>query len=178
MTYEALQLIAIRQGGDHLTAYNYNDERRARYASDGGYRAKRIKRSRRYYRKHADAVNERRRTRYKDDDRRALVLAQNQTYRAKVAAGHVPSPAPLHALVKGLRVRVYRVSETARLLGCVDNTINRWIDHGWIPEPHYDQRRLFTTEQVELMALFYSVPQHMHRQRSKVSAKIFRDWWK
>lgn len=101
-----------------------------------------------------------------------------KTFRERVQAGYKPAPDPIYRTVAGNSVRLYRCSETARKIGCAQGTVMRWHSHGWIPEPLYEKRRLYTADQIELMKLFFLMPKHNHDKRSAMSKFIIDNWEK
>ena len=108
---------------------------------------------------------------------RALNIERHRRQRERLMAGHKPAPKPIYRTLHGNSERLYRVSEAARHIGCSAGAItHRWESQGWIPKPSFDGHRLYTAEQVELLALFFSVPCHDHDKRSKVSKRIFKNW--
>lgn len=154
-----------------------NAEQRERYRTDAEYRQSVIDRVHDYHEQFKDRINQERRERYQtDDEYRKKLKAQHAGYRERLLAGHTPTPRPIFKAIDGQSVRVYRISEASRQLGCMSRTVKRWYQHGWIPIPDIDGEKLLTASQIELLKLFYSIPKAMHDRRSECSKIIFECW--
>jgi hypothetical protein len=134
---------------------------------------------RKRYEKNRDKYNSSRRAAYAQDCvRQDAAQQRSREFKARLNSGHVPAPDPIYRTIDGTSRRLYRLSEAARLIGCSSMSICKWHSGGWIPEPLFDRRRLYTIHQVNLLREFWAVPGTDHDKRSVVSKFIFDNWEK
>lgn len=105
-----------------------------------------------WYSKNKEALNAKRRERYKKDEAlRAKTREQQAKYRAnnprKSTAG-----APLYREVNGTLIRVFRIGEAARLVGRKEQVLRKWERDGLTPKPTLEgKQRYYTEVQVVLL---------------------------
>lgn len=114
---------------------------------------------RRWYREHRDDYNEERRRRYKaDPEVREKARARAQEYREQIRAGK-SIERTLYRNINGARTEVYTTGQVAEYIGCSSQMLRNWeTKRKWIPPSTFpDKHRLYTMEQVELIADLYDV---------------------
>jgi hypothetical protein len=129
-----------------------------------------------YENNHDRICEDRRERRVTDPDYKAKAIANSDAHKAKVRAGHMPEPDAIYRTIDGLSVRLYRSSEAARMIDCAPINLCQWERQGWLPAAFFDRRRLYTREQIDLIALFYSVDCHDFFARTEASKFIFKKW--
>jgi len=111
-----------------------------------------------WYEKHKDERNARRRERYKRNaDYRQAAIQRAAKYRAEQEGEEfkeaITTPETRHYRnVDGHVVEVFKIGEVAKLLGKSPQTIRNWETRNLIPAPIFDEpQRLYTEHQISLL---------------------------
>lgn len=108
-----------------------------------------------WYSANKEQLLAKRRARYSSNPE-ARALAQQA---AKEQRGNNPRTStagqPLHKLINGEQVEVYRIGKVAEMVGRTEQVIRNWEKKKWIPEPRVDAtHRYYTKNQVKILREF------------------------
>jgi len=105
---------------------------------------------RKWYNTNKDIYNKKRRLKYHSDSvYRAKIIAKRME---RVVSTKNSNPQKVYRQVQGQVVRVYRITEAAKLVGVMDHTLRGWEKRGFIPKPTIKARqRMYTLSQVSLI---------------------------
>lgn len=127
--------------------------------------------NRRYYKRHKDRINERRKQRYHNDPEYRERIKENmrkhrarKKMRDRKLGRRKGMAAPKHIKVNmpsgdSVTVKMWYVGASAEHIGVQPDTVRRWIYDRVIPDVHYRTDagyRLFTDDQVRIMKEIYS----------------------
>lgn len=109
-----------------------------------------------WYAKNKDRLSQQRKVRYQADPAvRDKALERQKVYRE---THDRPSTrgAPKFRAINGIPIQVYRISESAEMIGCSIEFIRKYENEGVIPRPLVDStQRYYTIEQIKRMKAFY-----------------------
>jgi len=128
---------------------------------------------RKWYENHRAEFNKQRRQRYKkDDEYRVRAISHSQKYRKKE---HVVSGVKHHRLVDGQMVRVYRISQAAKLVGRSVQTLRAWEKLGFVPPlASNGQHRVYRMHQIKLMQRIALLYDHHKYNQPLLNKKLWK----
>lgn len=133
---------------------------------------------RRWYERHREEFNARRRERYQQDKEYRMKAIENTRKSEPVAPEQAP---PLPREIDGKIVYTYRPSAAAAMAGRTYRVLRQWELAGWIPATSFpDPQRLYSAGQVKLLrklANTIDAFRYKHKLRRAAVAKVVDEIW-
>lgn len=123
-----------------------------------------------WYESNRERLSKKRKERYRNDaDLRAKAVQRQQKYREKNDRPSTKGQAKFRE-VNGIKTQVFRISETAEMVGCSIEFIRKYEAEGVIPLPSVKStQRYYSGAQVKLMKAFYAL---MHELKYSKDAEL------